>query len=213
MSTNAASNAASDATSDTAEQAQTATQKLKNAAQWLKQAIPKSVNLGIFAGSQAVMSTNFGQYLAAAVLAHTKDEKTKEILTDIIEGVVDLLAALVGAGSASLACSGAAALQFTRSASLLEGLQQVKLFSYGLQFAGQVNQGATEVQLALDKYALGETQALVSMLQGLVSMNSGQLQSDQKSLGSMLRAHAEELETLTADFNKAPAAVAQVLQA
>lgn len=217
MSANSADSTA-DAAPEMTDEVGSSTSRLSKIGNWLKQggpfkSLPRPVNMAIFTGSQAMMSSNFAQYLATVCLSGMKEGQTKDALTTLIEVIVNLLAAIAGAGSGAATCAGGITSEFSKAASLLNVLEKGKTFAYSLQMVGQGAEGVTQLKLASDMDTLGQLQALQSLIQSLMTMNSNQAQADMRSLNGILRAHAEEMETLTADLNKGPAAIASVLQA
>ncbi|MBS0605014.1 MAG: hypothetical protein JSS60_08300 [Verrucomicrobia bacterium] len=205
--------------SESAQQSQNVSkwQRLVNAAKWLREntfgRLPKIVNLGIVAGSMAVGSTNFGQYLAAEVLSKIKDGKEKEALTILIETIVTLLAALAGAGAGATAASTSSLYQLTNISTVLKGLMATE-FAVGLAQGGaQIKQGSVQTDLSNETEVLGEIQAFITELQALTNMNNSQMTADTKTLSGQLKAHSEEMATLSADVVKEGQALAQVLQA
>ncbi len=206
--TDETTNSTDQTTENTANKANNATKTSKNPFT----RFPKSVNLGVLAGSQAVMSTNFGQYLAAIILSGMPDGTTKEMLTGLIEVIVDLLAALAGGGASAAECSGGTIGLFSKFANVLKVMQYAKIGAYAVQAGGQITEAITDIKLALDTFSLGQGQSLLTLLQALISMNSGAITADTKALTSMLRAHSQELASMTVSLNEAPAAVAKVLQ-
>lgn len=209
--------------SQAAESTESFTQKLSNflskVGNWIKEnnifnKLPKNINLGIVAGAQAMGSTNFGHDFMAAVLLNMKDKKTKEELETIFGTIINLLGALTGAAAgASVALNGTATSAFSNSSSWLKALMALQVAGNGAQFTGQVGSGVTYAELAEMTADQGRTQAILSEIQSLVSLNSQQSSSDTKSLNAKMKTWATELASLSHTLNLAGSAIAHELQA
>lgn len=214
----AASEVGEEAASEVADEGASSASRLSRLGNYIKQggplkSLPKPVNMGIFAGSQAMLSSNFAQYLATECFSNMPEGKAKDALKALMEVIVNLLAALAGGAAAAGVSAASVTSEFSRSSSLLSLLLKGKTLAYALQAGGQLGESATQFKLASDMNALGETQATITFLQSLIHMNSSQQQADGKAIANLLNGLAQEIASLTADINKTPAAVAQVLQA
>lgn len=208
--------------SQTVQSTESLTQKLQNffgkAGNWLKEhnpfnKLPRNVNLSIVAGTQAFASTNFGTDFMTLVLTNMKDKKTKEELEIILGTVINLLAALAGAGAGASVCTGSARYLLKNIASPLKALMGLQIVGGSMDFSGQIGSGVTSSELAVTVDEQGKTQALISLLQSLVNMNGQQSSSDTKALDSKMKTWAADLTSLSKDLNDAGAALAHVLQA
>ncbi len=175
--------------------------------------IPKNWNLGIVAGAQAAGSTNFGQDFMASVLVHMKDKNTKQILETTLGIIISLLTALAGAGAGISVASGPSFYSFSNITKPMVGLTGLQIAAGTAQVSGEVGLGVTYGELASKIGTQGQTQALLTMLQALVRMNSGQADADTKALGSKMKAWGSEIAALSHNLNAAEAAVARELQA
>ncbi len=175
--------------------------------------IPKNWNLGIVAGAQAAGSTNFGQDFMASVLVHMKDKNTKQILETTLGILISLLTALAGAGAGISVASGPSFYSFSNITKPMVVLTGLQVAAGTAQVSGEVGLGVTYGELASNIDGQGETQSLLTMLQALVRMNSGQADADTKALGSKMKAWGSEIAALSHNLNAAEAAVARELQA
>jgi hypothetical protein len=80
-----------------------------------------------------------------------------------------------------------------------------------LQAEGQVAEGSVQLNLASITKLLGEMQGSLSLVQGLLEMNNGQMTADTKTLQNLMQSHSQALATLVADLPKPGAALARVL--
>lgn len=175
--------------------------------------LPRSLNLGIVAGSTAVGTTNFGADFMAPILSNVKDEKTKEALQQSLGIVINLMAALAGGAAGSAVFTGPAAFQFNNISGLLKACMGLGLIGGVMQGGGQIGSGAVSLQLGLTTEEQGRIQALLGQLQALTTMNNQASNANAKALNAKLKAWAASLTSLSENLPKAEEAVARVLQA
>jgi hypothetical protein len=184
--------------------------------------LPVRANYALLGGSQALASTNFFGDAMAAACMHMKEGKEKEILQTVLGIVLNLLTALAGAGSSAAACLGSQAE--SSLSTFLKGIKEFKLsvalkalmaaeFLGGtLDSSGQIASGSINIELGQTLNQKGEFQALLTMLQALLSMNSSQLSAIAKDGNSQQRASAQGIANLSRDLNKAQEEVARQTQ-
>jgi len=175
--------------------------------------VPRNLNLGIVAGSQALCTSNFGNDLMTAAFVHMKDGKTKEALETTLGTIINLLAALAGAGAGAAVTSGPAVYQLGNTALAMKAFIGLGLAGGTAQFSGYMGSGVTDCELASNINDQGKTQASIQMLQGLTKLNNQQASSDSKALSAKMNTWATELSSLSYNLNLAGSAVARELQA
>jgi hypothetical protein len=176
--------------------------------------LPKWANVAMVAGSSATAATNFGSNLVAAILVNSKESAAKKREAELIYGtLIDLVAALPGIFAGAAVASGPGLYQLNNVGSLVK-ISTTLAAATGLAQAGEeTKSGMVYSQLATLTKEQGQTQSLITELNGLNNMNSAQLTADTKALGSKMKTWSTEIATLGQTMNLTGASLAQVLQA
>ena len=178
--------------------------------------LPRSVNIGIVAGSQATMSTSFASDFMSAVLINMKDGKTKDWLQTIGTIIINFLAALAGIGAASAASAAGSRyslLNANNSKIMLSALRVTQFAGSCAQIIGQVGLGITYINQAKNKLKTTQTEAAITLLNSFTKIISQMETSNSKTLNSEMKTWSTELSALSYDLNRAGAEIARELQA
>ena len=178
--------------------------------------LPRSVNIGIVAGSQATMSTNFASDFMSAALINMKDGKTKDWLQTIGTIIINFLAALAGIGAASAASAAGSRyslLNANNSKIMSYALQGTQAAGSCAQITGQVGLGITYINQANNKQKTTQTEAAITLLNSFTKIISQMETSNSKTSNSEMKTWSTELSALSYDLNRAGAEIARELQA
>ena len=178
--------------------------------------LPRSVNIGIVAGSQATMSTSFASDFMSAVLINMKDGKTKDWLQTIGTIIINFLAALAGIGAASAASAAGSRyslLNANNSKIMLSALRVTQFAGSCAQIIGQFGLGITYINQANNKQKTTQTEAAITLLNSFTKIISQMETSNSKTSNSEMKTWSTELSALSYDLNRAGAEIARELQA
>lgn len=187
------------------------------------------LSYSIAAGTQALSSTSFVSDMLVAATRHMKDGKEKEQLQIILGIILNLLAAIGGGVASAAVCMGSQTSTFLNNAlkkfmdmlknyevqlsTALKALAATQLVAGSTQAGFSIQSGAIQIDLANTIKEKGEAQALLTLLQQLIKMNSDLTESASKSAASEQKARGKAILELDANLTKGQEAAAQQLLA